>query len=138
MFQLYRMNDAVAIIIMATIVNRLIPIEYLNLFNTLETSIKKFENSTSIEVAPQDMSISNMWQSRAWETCREMLPKNIIVSANIGIYIDLRIQWHPRHQKAPNERREWSAPEPSTDGIENMFIAAISVFLSSRQLIANC
>ena len=37
----------------------------LNFFNTLGTSMKKFENSASFAVAPQVILISNMWARSA-------------------------------------------------------------------------
>ena len=49
----------------------------LTFFNTLGTSIKKLENSASLEVAPHVMSISNMWASRAWETCKLKPPRKM-------------------------------------------------------------
>jgi hypothetical protein len=64
--------------IMLAIVSRHMPIEYLNFFSTFGTSMKKFENSTSLDVAPHDTSISNMWQRSACETCSEMPPKKIM------------------------------------------------------------
>lgn len=71
------MNSAVAMMTIPAMVNRHMLIEYLNFWSTFGTSMKKLENSTSLEVAPQDMSISNMWQSRACETCKERPPKKI-------------------------------------------------------------
>lgn len=38
-----------------------------NRLKTLGTSTKKFENSSSLAVAPQVMRMLNMWQRRAWE-----------------------------------------------------------------------
>ena len=49
----------------------------LNFLRTLGTSMKKLENSASLLVAPQVMSISNMWASRAEETCRERPPRKM-------------------------------------------------------------
>lgn len=37
--------------------------------------MKKLENSTSLEVAPHDMSMLNAWQRSACEMWRDMPPK---------------------------------------------------------------
>ena len=51
---------------------------------TFGTSIKKFENSASLLVAPHVISISNMCAQRAWLTCRDNPPKKI---ANMNVHL---------------------------------------------------
>ncbi len=48
---------------------------HLNFRSTLGTSMKKFENSASFDVAPHVISISNMCASNADETCRDSPPR---------------------------------------------------------------
>lgn len=71
------MNVPLAITTIAITVKSDIPMDHLNFFATFGTSVKKFADSTSLDVAPHCMSISNMWQRRAWETCIEMPPKKM-------------------------------------------------------------
>lgn len=78
MFQLHGKNVASAMIIIATMPKMHIIYVYLKVLRILGTSKKKLENSTSFEVAPHDMLISNIWQRSAWDMWRETPPKNIM------------------------------------------------------------
>ena len=48
-----------------------------NFLSSFGISLKKVVSSTSLAVAPQDMSISNMCERRACEIWREMPPRKI-------------------------------------------------------------
>ena len=61
------MNPAFAIITIAAIAKKLSAMVHLKIFATFGISMKKLENSTSLAVAPHDMSMPNMWQRSAWE-----------------------------------------------------------------------
>lgn len=50
----------------------------LNLLRRRGSSSKKVMFSTSLEVAPHDMSISNMCERSACETCKEMPPRKMV------------------------------------------------------------
>lgn len=69
------MNPPFAIITIVAIVKNDNAMVYLNVFATFGISMKKLENSTSLAVAPHDMSMLNMWQRSACEMCRDMPPK---------------------------------------------------------------
>jgi len=82
--QPYGMNGATAKITMPAMPTSENMKENLNFLSTLGTSIKKLLNSASLDVAPQVISISNMWASRAWETWRERPPRKI---ASIRVHL---------------------------------------------------
>jgi hypothetical protein len=50
----------------------------LNLLRRRGSSSKKVVFSTSLEVAPHDISISNMCERSACETCKEMPPRQMV------------------------------------------------------------
>ena len=50
----------------------------LNLLRRRGSSSKKVMFSTSLEVAPHDISISNMCERSACETCKEMPPRKVV------------------------------------------------------------
>lgn len=60
--------------------NRQIRKVNLKLEMTLGTSAKKVVLEASLEVAPQFISILNMWERRACEMCIETPPRKITVS----------------------------------------------------------
>jgi hypothetical protein len=70
-------NGATARMIIATIPSKLIAKLNLNLLSTLGTSIKKLENSASLDVAPHCMLYSNMCASSAEETWRDKPPRKM-------------------------------------------------------------
>lgn len=74
-FQLQGINSALAMKIMNPIVLSEMRMLHLKVFATLGISMKKLENSTSLAVAPHDMSMLNIWQRSACETCKDMPPK---------------------------------------------------------------
>ena len=70
----------------------------LNFLRSLGISLKKVVFSTSLEVAPQLMSMENMWERIACETCREQPPKKM-VSIRIHLKFSINAQkrlWVPR------------------------------------------
>lgn len=69
------MKPPLAMMTMPAIVSNDRAMLYLKDLKTFGISMKKLENSTSFAVAPHDMSMLNMWQSRAWEIWRDMPPK---------------------------------------------------------------
>lgn len=75
MFQLQGINCPLAIMTMPTMVNSDSVMEYLKVLATFGISMKKLEIVTSLDVAPQDMSMESMWHMRACEMCRDMPPK---------------------------------------------------------------
>lgn len=77
-FQLQGRKGASASTIMATIQNKLNTMEYLNFLATLGTSVKKLANSSSLDVTPQETSISNMCARMAPEMWSEMPPKKMM------------------------------------------------------------
>lgn len=69
------MNGAPDKVIMAGMASQHMAKVCLKGLRTLGTSREKLENSTSLEMEPQDMSIWNMWQRMAWDIWRERPPK---------------------------------------------------------------
>jgi hypothetical protein len=61
--------------IIAPAVKRQLPIVYLNDLMTVGISKKKSKNSTSLDIAPQDISMPNICQRIACKICRDRPPK---------------------------------------------------------------
>merc|ERR1712169_104180 len=93
MRQSWGIKSAVARIMTPMMDKRDRSMETRNFFNTLGTSMKKLENSASLEVEPQLMSISNMCAKRAWLTCRDRPPRN---RASMRVHLKFSQTAYPR------------------------------------------